>query len=592
MKIRYLNGNRLYYAFLAGGNAVIEDQAYLNKINVFPVPDADTGTNLASTMRSIAEGASLYPSLKETLHSIADSALIGARGNSGIIFAQFIQGISREIKEDLRISTRAFGATVKAAVQHAYKSVGSPVEGTMLTVMKDWADAVYQYGHKTFDFVEVFSHALTTANQSLKDTPKKLSVLARAGVVDAGAKGFVDFLEGIVQFIRAGRLKVMFKREKAIQDAGFAVHSSWDEGEKRYCSEAMISGGTIDLDALRQVLNKYGVSVIVAGFEQKARIHVHTDHPQELFFQLRKCGDTTQIKVDDMKRQYEASHRRISNTALVVDSACDLPESVIEDHQIHMIPMSILIGDNQFLDKVTISPEQFYTLLQNGKKHPTSAVPSQKQIQNQLLFLSTHYESIILINISSKLSGMYDLCRKTAEEFNSNKISIVNSKNLSAGEGLIALRIAESVRSGIPVQEIVKKSEEWTAKTKLLVDIATLKYMVRGGRVSPLKGLIAKVLNIKPLITLNEEGAADSPGKSFSRRGNMKKILGIVKQWTHAERIWKYAVVHAQNPGRAGEYAEKLTAILGSEPAYIVEVSPVVGVHNGIGVVGIAFMFE
>ena len=151
MKIKYLNGNRLYYAFLAGGNAVIKDQAYLNKINVFPVPDADTGTNLASTMRSIADGASLYPSLKETLHSIAESALTGARGNSGIIFAQFLHGISREIKEDLRISTRAFGASVKAAVQHTYKSVADPVEGTMLTVMKDWADAVYQHAHKTFD---------------------------------------------------------------------------------------------------------------------------------------------------------------------------------------------------------------------------------------------------------------------------------------------------------------------------------------------------------------------------------------------------------------------------------------------------------
>jgi len=592
LKIKYLNGNRLYYAFLAGGNAVIKDQAYLNKINVFPVPDADTGTNLASTMRSIADGASLSPSLKETLHSIADSALTGARGNSGIIFAQFLHGISREIKEDLRISTRAFGASVKAAVQHAYKSVADPVEGTMLTVMKDWADAVYQNGHNTFDFVEVFSQALKTAKVSLKNTPKRLSVLARAGVVDAGAKGFVDFLEGIVQFIRAGRLKVLFRKEKVEQDTGFAVHSSWNEGEKRYCSEALVSGSSMNLDEIRRTLNKYGVSVIAAGSEQKVRVHVHTDNPQELFFELRKYGDTTQLKVDDMKRQYEATHQRLSNTALVVDSACDLPESVIENHQMHVLPLNILIGDNQFLDKVTITPEQFYSLLLTEKNHPTSAIPSQKQVQNLLSFLATHYENIIVVNISSKLSGMYDLCRKTAEEFNHNKLLVVDSKNLSASEGLIALRIAEAVQAKQSFKEIVNGYEEWTAKTKILVDIATLKYMVRGGRVSPLKGFIAKVLNIKPVITLDEEGAVDSPGKSFSRKGNMKKILGIVREWTQSKRIWKYALVHAQNPERAGEYAEKLTAIIGKEPAYTVEVSPVVGVHNGIGVVAVSVMFE
>ncbi|MBN2246094.1 MAG: DegV family EDD domain-containing protein [Candidatus Aminicenantes bacterium] len=592
MKIKYLNGNRLYYAFLAGGNAVIEDQAYLNKINVFPVPDSDTGTNLASTMRSIADGASVYPSTKETLHSIADSALNGARGNSGIIFAQFIYGISREIKEDLRISTKVFGALVKAAAQHAYKSVADPVEGTMLTVMKDWAEAVYQYGHRSFDFVEVFSRALKTAEMSLKNTPKKLSVLARAGVVDAGAKGFVDFLEGIVHFIKAGRLKVMFRKEKIDQDTGLDVHSSWKEGEKRYCSEALLSGIRMNLDELRMTLNQYGTSVIVAGSEQKARIHVHTDSPQELFFELKKYGDTTQIKVDDMKRQYEAGHQRISDIALVVDSACDLPDAIIENFQVHVIPMSILIGENQFLDKVTITPGQFYSLLLTEKRHPTSAIPSQKQVENLLSFLSTHYENIIVVNISSKLSGMYDLCCKAAERVNSHKFSVVDSKNLSASEGLLVLRIAEAIQSRLPIEEIVKKFEEWTLKTKLLVDIATLKYMVRGGRVSPLKGFIAKMLNIKPVITLDEKGAADSPGKSFSRKGNMKKILKIVEQWTQTERVWKYALVHAQNPGRAAEYAERLTAIIGKEPAYTVEVSPVVGVHNGIGVVGISIMFE
>ena len=109
MKIKYLNGRRLIYAFIAGGEAVIQDKDYLNRINVFPVPDSDTGTNLASTLHSIAQGAKHHRSIRETMRSIADAALMGARGNSGLIFAQFVQGFSQEIQQDSKMSTVAFG---------------------------------------------------------------------------------------------------------------------------------------------------------------------------------------------------------------------------------------------------------------------------------------------------------------------------------------------------------------------------------------------------------------------------------------------------------------------------------------------------
>jgi dihydroxyacetone kinase-like predicted kinase len=119
VKIRYLDGPRLYYAFLAGGQAVIRDQAYLNRINVFPVPDSDTGTNLASTMRAIAERARAHRSATAALGSIADAALVGARGNSGIIFAQFLHGFSQELRDEHRLSVHRFAESARRAVQHA-----------------------------------------------------------------------------------------------------------------------------------------------------------------------------------------------------------------------------------------------------------------------------------------------------------------------------------------------------------------------------------------------------------------------------------------------------------------------------------------
>jgi uncharacterized protein len=592
MKIKYLNGNRLYYGFLAGGDAVIKDQSYLNKINVFPVPDADTGSNLASTMRSIADGARNCPSISDTLGSLADTALAGARGNSGLIFAQFIQGFKQEVKNEGRLSTHAFGEKVKSAVQQAHQAMTNPVEGTMLTVMRDWAEEIYRHRTTTSDFTELLSRSLYAARLSLRDTPKKLSVLAKAGVVDAGAKGFVDFLEGIAEFTRKGKLKKLRNRKRLPAVAGISVHSHNHKVDIRYCTEALITGTQIDLDRLKKDLAALGESVIVAGSPEKARIHVHTNDAAAVVQLVQGYGSVIQIKADDMLRQYQAAHEPKAMTAVITDSACDLPKDWMDQHQIHLIPMQIAFGDNLFLDKITITPECFYSMLESEKDHPLSSIPGLQGIVNMLSFLTSHYKSVVMISISSRLSGMQQIMQQAADQVRGIPVHVVNSRNLSASEGLLVLRVAEALEAGKPLSEVVKKAEEWVSKTHILVDVQTMKYMVRGGRVSPLKGWLAQILNLKPIITLDEEGQAAGEGKSFSRRSNMKKIIRKMEQFSKNRPVWKYAVVHADNPGRAQKYAEELTLVLQQPPAYILPLAPVVGVHNGIGAVGICCMLE
>jgi DegV family protein with EDD domain len=592
MKIGYLDGNRLYYAFLVGGDAVIKDQNYLNKINVFPVPDSDTGTNLASTMRSIAEGAKQDRSAGSTLRSIADAALSGARGNSGLIFAQFLYGLSDEVKNLKRLSPSRFAESVKIATQKTYKAIVSPVEGTMLTVMNDWADSIYRQRTTTKDFAELLVSSLKTAQKSLAETPRKLAVLAKAGVVDAGAKGFVDFLEGITQFISMGKLKHLSKPEKIPEESDVHVHSDKKSISQRYCSEALLVGENMSLNRIREDLHAHGDSAIVAGFEKKARIHVHTDNPADLFYKLKDYGSIVQIKADDMLRQYEASHERKSKIALVTDSACDLPQQLIDEFQIHVIPFHISFGETLFLDRVTITAEQFYTLLQKHKEHPKSSQPTRKFVQDLFAFLRSHYESLIVVDISDKLSGAYRLSQEASAAMGDFPVSVINSRQLSVSLGLIVYRTALAIREGKSHAEISGLTEEWISKTKILVDVQTLEYMVRGGRVSPLKGWLAKILNLKPIISLNEEGKAIGYGKSFSRGQNLKKIVAMVGKMQKEGKIWNYAIVHAQNRGRADMYAELLEQQIGRPPLYIMDISPVVGVHNGIGAVGIGLMYE
>ncbi len=155
IKITEINGIQLYNSFISGAQRIFENQKHLNKINVFPVADADTGTNLASTMRSIVNASQPHENLKLTAVALADAALVGARGNSGIIFAQFLYGFSNEIKEEETLTVKAFAEYMKNAVKYAYEAIANPVEGTMISVIKDWAEYIYHLKDTLDDFLRL-----------------------------------------------------------------------------------------------------------------------------------------------------------------------------------------------------------------------------------------------------------------------------------------------------------------------------------------------------------------------------------------------------------------------------------------------------
>ena len=480
MKIRYLDGSRLYNAIIAGGKAVIQNQAYLNKINVFPVPDADTGTNMASTMRSILETSKVSRSLKNTLRSIADSALLGARGNSGIIFAQFMHGLSQELKDHQTISAKDFARSVNNAIVYVYDSILEPVEGTIITVMKDWAKAVEKNSERTMDFVHLLSDSLKVAKVSLQNTPKQLKVLADAGVVDAGAHGFVNFLEGISNFIKKGKLKSLSSIEYTVIEPDKESEHDYQPGNLRFCSEAMLINSSLGLKTLQQEMKQFGDSMIAAGSQEKIHFHIHTDRPDQLFQKLIEFGTLRKVKVDDMQMQYQVSHKRKYPIALVTDSACDLPTQLVEKYQILQIPFNINFGETPFLDKVTIKANDFYNKLRTDKIHPKSAQPALSSVLNLFSFLSAHYDKILAIHISDKLSGMYGMAKKMEENLTDAELQVFNSKQLTVSEGLIVLRTAQAIEAGLPYEELKEKIPEWIDKTDILVDVNTLKYMVQG----------------------------------------------------------------------------------------------------------------
>jgi uncharacterized protein len=594
-----LDGKRFYYSFIAGAQKIFDQYKGINKINVFPVADGDTGTNLASTLRSIIDTAIPTDNIKVTAVALADAALMGARGNSGIIFAQFLYGFSNEIKEEKNLTVNDFAELIKKAVRYAYEAIANPVEGTMISVMRDWADYIYSLKDKIKNFNQLIIQSYEKAEQALKETPTKLEILAKNHVVDAGAKGFVVFLEGMIEFFGHGELKRIATTRNVVKVKEFeeVVHEEGDI-KYRFCTEALILLDLNNEDSkniLKQNISGYGDSLVIAGSPKKLRIHIHTDQPAELFSVIKEMGNITYKKVDDMVMQSKIVHHRKWEIALVTDSTCDLPVEIIEKYQIHIVPLTVHFEKDFYLDTVTITPEQFYKLLEETDTNPTTAQPTYKDFTNKYNYLSSYYESIIGIHISEKMSGTFSNSRKASwaiKERQEKDIAVFSSNKVSVALGLQVLRAAEAIENGKSLQEISSGIKDWIGKTHLLVNTPTLKYLIRGGRVSLIKGFFGKLLKVQPILRVTGEGKAELWGKPTSTEHGMKMVLDETIRLINGKKLWGYAIAHAQNPKGAEWYSTEMEAITGMKPKFISAASPVLGTHVGPGVVGLAVLLE
>ena len=317
-RISYLDGIRFRRVVRAAARRLIEKHGHLNAINVFPVPDGDTGSNMAGTMKSIVTSttATLESSISRMSSIVAESALMGARGNSGVILAQFLAGFSEGVKDLSRVSPRDFAEAASLAAHRAVEAIAHPKEGTILTVIRDWADHLRDNCHSYKDFHHLLHDSLDRARQSVQETREKLAALKAADVVDAGGLGFVYLLEGIAEFTERGTINRRVQAEAEQADAGAMPddgHATLGEAQERvavdeltygFCTECLIRGDAVDREELRVRLEELGDSIVVAGAGAVTRVHVHTDTPDAVFAIAAEYGEVSHHKAEDMLRQH------------------------------------------------------------------------------------------------------------------------------------------------------------------------------------------------------------------------------------------------------------------------------------------------
>lgn len=592
VQIRFLDGYRFYNAFVAGTMALESRRQHLNNINVFPVPDGDTGDNMAFTCRHIAEHSSPSKSIAATTASMADAALMGARGNSGLIMAQFIYGLSHSLQGQTAPDARTFACSLVEALPFAEEALHKPVEGTILTVLRDWSHQVHHLSGTVTDLAALLPASLPAARTSLLETPRKLEILAREHVVDAGAQGLVDFLQGMADFIEDGNLKRLVVKQIPLPAEEPEEHSFEEIPPHRYCTEAIIEGKGLSSKGLMAELSSFGDSVVVGGHEDRYRIHVHTNRPADLFERLSRTGTLNGQKADDIVRQVEVKAGKAPPIALVTDSTCDLPSSLMDKYGIHMIPLKLSFAGSTYLDRVTMQPERVYRILQEDLGTLSTSQPGLNDFTKTYSFLASHHEAVIAVHLSDALSGTWSTGMKAAAAVDGDKIRVINSRNLCSGLGLIVLKAAVAISEGKSAEQVEALIEQAIPRTRIYCSLSTLRYMVRGGRIRPLAGFAANLLNLKPMISVDREGRGIHSGNACGEKGNIRKIIRTFEESMESKGIWNYAVVHAGAPDKAEKLAGELTDRSGMAPAYVMEVSPVLGINSGPGTVAVSMILE
>ncbi|MFY9535283.1 MAG: DAK2 domain-containing protein, partial [Bacillota bacterium] len=326
-------------AISAGTEWLGANKELVNSLNVFPVPDGDTGTNMHLTLLAAVREISKVQgkTLSDIAEAVALGSLMGARGNSGVILSQLLRGFAKGVEGKTTLDVAGLARGLQVAASMAYKAVMKPVEGTMLTVARQAARSAVECKRNNLDMVQAVEKILNDAQDTLEKTPEMLPTLKEAGVVDAGGQGLVFFWEGFVKSIRG---EAVFARRDALvavpqkADSKVAARKAKEEEKRpdlefRYCTEFLVKGKNLPLDMLRQNLTRFGDCVLVVGTDDVAKVHVHTNHPGQVLEHCIRLGELHEIKIDNMAYQHnefeEAKSKR--DRVVSIDSGDDEQDS-------------------------------------------------------------------------------------------------------------------------------------------------------------------------------------------------------------------------------------------------------------------------
>jgi hypothetical protein len=569
--------------FKRGIENLIKDRKQLNDINVYPVPDGDTGDNLACTVLPVYEQIDRFSEERiDTLTAqLSSHMLLSARGNSGVIFSQFFSGFSKAVKGEESLDPAKFAAAMHKATEDTYLSLESPKEGTILTVIRHTAEEFGKGAAEENMFPSIFNRVRQRSRQMLEKTRYMLPQLKKAGVIDAGGLGFYLFFEGMANFFRD-------KKERLYELTDRYFHPAKKIDRKSghaYCAQWTLRSERTEKDFFKERLKPYAESIVVADSGNLFNIHLHTDSPDRIEAELRNHGEILSRKIDDLNSQMT---RIGENTcAIVIDSTVDIPETIERQNDFTVVPIWITIGGESFRDKVTLGRDEFYRRIQDDKTQSLkTSQPAPAEFKMVFETVLRQSPNVLSFTLSSRLSGTHQSAAMGIRQLppaEQQRILLIDTKNTSAGSGLLVLRALELLQAGKTHREIGDLIKAAAEQVLSLGYVETLDYAVRGGRAPRSIGLLARILGIKALVKF-EDGVLKKAGVLLRSRDKEKKVVRKFIRRLNRAKEYAIGIAYTDNPDVTDAlFGELEKSGIRIKYIYKVQAGAALGAHAGPG---------
>ena len=418
IEIKILNPVRLTKLFIAASRWLSKYADVLNDLNVYPVPDGDTGTNMSMTLQSVENaliGLQSEPNMEELVDIISEAVLLGARGNSGTILSQIIQGFLDAVRDKEEIDIDTAVKAFVSAKERAYKAVSQPVEGTILTVIRRVSEAALAYDGPKDDFIPFLVNLKNAAADAVDDTPNLLPKLKEAGVVDAGGKGIFYVLEGFEKSVTDPEMLKDLARiaNSQVNRKQKLEYINKNEIKFKYCTEFIIESGSFDIDEYKEKIGKLGDSMVVAQTRKKTKTHIHTNNPGQALEIAGSLGDLNNIKIENMEIQHshvlvkEEELNKVDIRGVVKEVVPEEPKLLFNEKNIENNVAIYAVVDNKNIAELFLKDGASATLIGGQTKNPSVSDIEEglKQIKAKTIYILPNNKNIIA---SAKLAAKRD----------------------------------------------------------------------------------------------------------------------------------------------------------------------------------------
>ena len=572
-------------ALIAGCQRVIARRDELNRINVFPVRDHDAGTNLAYTVGSVLQclrqpqPAAAGVVLQRVAHEITDSA----RGCSGVMLAQFFQGLAETLAASPRVTPAQLAAAVARGYALARATVAAPQAGTMLSVIQVLADGLGARAG-TGDLRDGFAAALTRAQETLRQTRDLNPALRSAGVVDAGALGFVTLLEGIANYVERGRLARIGEIPADLVAAGVDITRSGD-GPHRYCVECVLHAAHVDRAALKNALLVLPLSeLVISGTREQVRLHAHVDEPAQFLALAARFGRVSLDRVEDMSLAVPPPGGRRPPVAIATDSGADIPLEEMARLGIHLVPQRLSIEGRDHIDRLSITTSEFYHVMRTSLVPPRTSQPAPGDFRRLFEFLLTHHASVVDVSLARALSGTLQSAESAATRGGVGRVHVFDTGSAATGQGLLTLWAAEAAQAGCEAGWILAGLARMRPRTKVYAVVRDIEYGVRGGRIPRGALTLMRLLHLTLTITLRPNGRLGLMGGLWGRKNIPERFARSVARRLDPVRRYRVIVGHCDCADDARRAHEELRASGRTiDRSWVVETGVAIGAHAGPG---------